>query len=98
QNLVESHDTDRLASMIVNARETYSDRAWFDYDRGGVSPRGGGEYDIRKPDERERAIQRLVALFQMTYVGPPMVYYGTEAGMWGADDPDDRMPMTWPEM
>ena len=27
-----------------------------------------------------------------------MIYYGTEAGMWGADDPDDRMPMVWPEL
>lgn len=98
QNLVESHDTDRLASMIVNRRTEYADRDWFDYDRGGVSPRGGGEYDIRKPNADERRIQRLVALFQMTYAGAPMVYYGTEAGMWGADDPDDRMPMTWPEM
>jgi cyclomaltodextrinase / maltogenic alpha-amylase / neopullulanase len=34
----------------------------------------------------------------MTYVGAPMVYYGTEAGMWGADDPDDRKPMVWPDM
>lgn len=24
-----------------------------------------------------------------------MLYYGTEAGMWGADDPDDRKPMVW---
>ena len=46
----------------------------------------------------ERRIQRLVALMQMTYVGPPMIYYGTEAGMWGADDPCDRMPMVWPDM
>jgi len=34
----------------------------------------------------------------MTYVGPPMIYYGDEAGMWGADDPCDRMPMLWPEL
>ena len=27
-----------------------------------------------------------------------MIYYGTEAGMWGGDDPDDRKPMLWPEM
>jgi glycosidase len=40
----------------------------------------------------------MVALMQMTYVGPPMIYYGTEAGMWGADDPCDRMPMVWPDM
>jgi glycosidase len=27
-----------------------------------------------------------------------MVYYGSEAGMWGGDDPCDRMPMVWPGM
>ena len=53
---------------------------------------------MRKPNDRERRVQRLVALLQMTYVGPPMIYYGTEAGMWGADDPCDRMPMVWPEL
>jgi cyclomaltodextrinase len=34
---------------------------------------------------------------QMTYVGAPMIYYGTESGMWGADDPCDRQPMVWPD-
>ena len=29
----------------------------------------------------------LAAIFQMTYVGAPMIYYGDEVGMWGADDP-----------
>ena len=24
-----------------------------------------------------------------------MIYYGTELGMWGADDPEDRMPAWW---
>ena len=24
-----------------------------------------------------------------------MIYYGTELGMWGADDPHDRMPTNW---
>jgi cyclomaltodextrinase / maltogenic alpha-amylase / neopullulanase len=38
-------------------------------------------------DADEWQIQRLLTLFQMTYVGAPMIYYGTEAGMWGADDP-----------
>ena len=98
QNLMDSHDTDRLASMIVNAgRRPYSQPARFDYDIN-VSPRYVKEYDVRKPTDRERRVQRLVALLQMTYVGPPMIYYGTEAGMWGADDPCDRMPMVWPEM
>lgn len=100
QNLVDSHDTDRLASMIVNAPDgEYVNAGRFDYDVGErVSPRNTDAYDVRAPNERERELQRLVALMQMTYAGAPMVYYGTEAGMWGADDPDDRKPMVWPDL
>ena len=98
QNLMDSHDTDRLASMIVNAgRRPYKEPNRFDYDTG-VSPRYVPDYDVRQPNDRERRVQRLVALLQMTYVGAPMIYYGTEAGMWGADDPCDRMPMVWAEL
>ena len=97
-NLVDSHDTDRLASMIVNAgRRPYEQPNRFDYDVG-VSPRYVADYDVRKPTAAEWRVARLVGLLQMTYVGAPMVYYGTEAGMWGADDPCDRMPMVWPDM
>jgi glycosidase len=104
QNLVDSHDTERQASMIVNAGRglpyVHEDRdVRFDYDWGArSSPAQDSTYLVRAPDADERAIQRLVALFQMTYVGAPMVYYGTEAGMWGADDPDDRQPMVWPDI
>jgi glycosidase len=98
QNLMDSHDTDRLASMIVNAgKRPYEQPDRFDFDVG-VSPRYVRDYDVRKPTEDERRVQRLVALLQMTYVGAPMIYYGTEAGMWGADDPCDRMPMVWPDV
>ncbi len=97
QNLVDSHDTDRIASMIVNASGDYNEPNVFDYDRS-VSPRGGHPYEVRKPNAAEREVQKLVALMQMTYVGPPMLYYGTEAGMWGADDPDDRKPMLWADL
>ncbi len=98
QSLVDSHDTDRLASMIVNAgRRPYTQPDRFDYDVN-VSPRYVPSYDVRKPNDHERRVQRLVALMQMTYVGAPMIYYGTEAGMWGADDPCDRMPMVWQEL
>ncbi|MDX1419856.1 MAG: glycoside hydrolase family 13 protein [Rubricoccaceae bacterium] len=100
QNLVDSHDTDRLASMIVNAKRLpYENAERYDFDVGSrVSPRWNEAVLVRAPTEAEREIQRLVALFQMTYVGAPMIYYGTEAGMWGADDPDDRMPMVWPDL
>lgn len=103
QNLVDSHDTERVASMIVNAsrRLPYQRKdstVWFDYDWGPHStPAQDPGYLLRPPTADERAVQRLVALFQMTWVGSPMVYYGTEAGMWGADDPDDRSPMVWPD-
>ena len=87
QNLLDSHDTARLASIIVNPGR--------EYDREG-HPRDG--FDVRKPSEKERKIQKLVALFQFTWKGAPMIYYGTESGMWGADDPDDRKPMVWEDI
>ncbi|PXA04372.1 alpha-amylase [Coraliomargarita sinensis] len=97
QNLVDSHDTQRVASAIAN-RETweyYKSDDWFDYDDGErVNARTPG-YDNGPPDEDGRRIWKMVALFQATYVGAPMIYYGTELGMWSADDPEDRMPTWW---
>ena len=91
QNLADSHDTERLASMIVNAPQSTG----YGSDN---SPNGNSAYLLRKPVARERAIQRLAVLAQATLPGAPMFYYGDEAGMWGATDPDDRMPMTWPDL
>ncbi|MEL6562278.1 MAG: glycoside hydrolase family 13 protein, partial [Bacteroidota bacterium] len=88
QNLVDSHDTERIASMMVNNSSN------------GITanPLSDQDYLIRKPDEVERYRQKLAALFQIGYIGAPMFYYGTESGMWGATDPDDRMPMNWPDI
>lgn len=38
---------------------------------------------------------KLAALFGMTYVGAPTIYYGDEIGMAGDKDPDCRRPMIW---
>ncbi|MHC5111564.1 MAG: alpha-amylase family glycosyl hydrolase [Planctomycetota bacterium] len=89
QNLVGSHDTDRLVSMAHNP-----DR---DYDRMNRSGRDS-DYDNTKPPEAAYRRARLVALLQMTYVGAPMIYYGDEVGMWGADDPECRKPMLWSDL
>lgn len=35
------------------------------------------------------------AIFQMTFVGAPMIYYGDEIGMTGDKDPDCRRPFNW---
>jgi glycosidase len=101
QNLIDSHDTDRVASMIVNrpADEPYRQAERFDYDVSErVSPRHDPTYDVRRPNDNERQIQRMIVLLQMTYLGAPMVYYGDEAGMWGGDDPCDRLPMVWQDL
>jgi glycosidase len=100
QNLIDSHDTERVGSMIVNAvGKPYLQPQKFDYDVSErVSPRYVDDYDVRKPTERELRIQRLVALMQMTFIGAPMVYYGDEVGMWGPDDPCNRRPMVWDDL
>jgi glycosidase len=101
QNLFDSHDTERIASMIVNAprNRTYVRPERSDYDiQERASPRHWDEYLVHKPNSDQRRIQRLATLFQMSYIGAPMIYYGTESGMWGGDDPCDRKPMVWDDL
>ncbi len=88
QNLVDSHDTDRLLSIIKNP-----DRK---YDHDGNE--GNKNYDPGKPSVKDYELQKLILAFQMTYQGAPMIYYGDEVGMWGADDPHDRKPMVWDDL
>ncbi|HEV8539098.1 MAG TPA: glycoside hydrolase family 13 protein [Bacteroidota bacterium] len=88
-NLVDSHDTDRIGSRIVNPDLLYDHN---------VGLHDNPDYIIRKPNAGEIQIQKLIALFQMTYPGGPMIYYGDEAGMWGGDDPDERKPMLWADV
>lgn len=96
QNLLDSHDTDRIGSHIVN-RAIGSFRDWSAYFNLS-KPEHNPAYDTRKPDGHERRIQKLMAVFQMTYVGAPMIYYGDESGIWGANDPCCRKPMIWDDL
>ncbi len=88
-NLYDSHDTDRLSSQVVNAGTR------FDHNIGVSDNRS---YRIRRPNAGEIALMKLMLVHQFTYVGAPTIYYGDEAGMWGADDPDERKPMVWPDL
>jgi glycosidase len=63
QNLLGSHDTDRLLTLCHDDKKT----------------------------------MKLAWLFQMTYVGAPMVYYGDEIGMTGRKDHGCRGTMIWDE-
>ena len=46
---------------------------------------------------KPKDILKLISIFQMTYIGAPMLFYGDEIGMWGATDPYCRKPMLWKE-
>lgn len=91
QNLLESHDTDRYVSNLFNAH------AGRVFDTGN-RPQQGEAYREGRPDDRSYALARLAMILQMTYPGAPMVYYGSEVGMYGADDPSCRKPRPWPDL
>jgi cyclomaltodextrinase / maltogenic alpha-amylase / neopullulanase len=89
QNLMDSHDVDRLSSQIVNPDN------WYDHKS---NPAQNSDYKVRKPNDDELLVQRFIIGIQMTLPGAPMIYYGDECGMWGGDDPDCRKPMVWSDL
>jgi len=95
QNLLDSHDTGRILSTIANPNRPK--KTWDDY---FAQFRLSDHPDLftRQPGEAEKACLRQVVIMQMTYLGAPMIYYGTEVGMWGVNDPDDRQPMLWDDV
>ena len=94
QNLYDSHDTQRVLSAIVN-RDLGHFRDWGDFFE--KSQAANYAYKVQAPGNYEKAVLRNLIVFQMTFPGAPMIYYGSEAGMWGANDPCCRKPMVWPE-
>ena len=96
QNLFGSHDANRIGSHIVNTG-IGKYRNWASY-FGLSQATGNPKYNVRKPNEDEIRLQKLFAIMQMTYVGAPLIYYGDEVGMWGANDPDCRKPMVWDDL
>jgi len=89
QNLLDSHDTDRLVSKVHNPDRPFD---------SGNREQDDDSYDGSKPPAEAYERARLLALLQMTSVGAPMIYYGNEVGVWGSDDPNNRKPMLWKEL
>jgi glycosidase len=46
----------------------------------------------------DKTKMRLAVIFQMTYPGSPVIYYGDEVGMTGFSDPDCRRSYPWPDL
>ena len=95
QNLMNSHDATRIASAVANA-DGKKFGNWGDY-FGWSQKSNNKNYNARKPRPDQIKKQKLIAAFQILYLGSPMIYYGDECGLWGANDPDCRKPMLWAE-
>ena len=104
-SMLESHDTDRIYSKTVMANRVLlppprvigQHTLW---DEGGINRphESNSPYDNGKPGAEETLLYQALVTFQMAYTGAPMVYYGAEVGMWGADDPTNRKPMVWEDL
>ena len=85
-NLMNSHDTERLASLMHNTwARGYDNESsrWFP----------GYESDLVTEDDRTRVLCAIAAM--VAAPGSLMIYNGDEFALPGADDPDNRRPIQW---
>jgi cyclomaltodextrinase len=76
-----------LNHIVLDAGIEHLLRSWLLTDNHDT-PRLASEI----PDPVDR---RLVEAMHFTLPGSPVIYYGTELGMEGAGDPQNRAPMRW---
>lgn len=81
-------------ARLAKARMKYRDQA--NYCMFNLIDSHDTERFLTAAKEKEERL-RLAAFFQMTYLGMPMIYYGTEVGMAGENDPDCRRCFPWEE-
>ena len=83
-NLLSTHDTERILTMIAGEPLNGRDRKWQ------------AEHKLNK-EQRERGLtlMRIATGIQYTLPGFPCVYYGDEAGMEGYRDPFNRCGYPW---
>jgi glycosidase len=97
QNLFASHDTDRYVNMLWNPGRGYNqDNRLQNRDE---QPREKDvtyvPYNAGRPPREVYERSLLGVAIQSTYIGAPMIFYGDEYGMWGANDPTCRKPLPW---
>ncbi|MFA7577846.1 MAG: glycoside hydrolase family 13 protein [Candidatus Muiribacteriota bacterium] len=93
QNLYSSHDTARLINIINNPGINFRHSSHYQKTCLASNP----QYNIGRGDNYSDLTRRMMIVFQFIFPGCPMVYYGDEVGMEGANDPDCRKPMLWEE-
>ena len=87
-NVGASHDAPRLLSDFYN-KNRYKFKA---------NPEENPGYKTGKPDKEAYTRTRLYLVHLFTSIGSPQIWNGDEMGMWGADDPNCRKPLMWPEL
>lgn len=90
-NLLTSHDTERLVSMLMNPGRAYDPGVAWDHVASGRYVDGPAD---------EATLRRALIGWALVACAPgaPMLYQGEEFGMNGADDPHNRRPMPWPDV
>ena len=87
-NMLESEYTDRFISALINPNRQYDENN--NQDRDG--------YLGIKPELYDAGVLakfRTAVAVQYTLMGSPVIYYGSEKGMWGGDVPHNRKAMLW---
>lgn len=87
-NLASSHDSPRLLTSFFNVNK-------YKY---ACKPPEDSQYRTNQPGQITYHRVKLFLLHQFTFVGAPHIWNGDEMGMVGADDPDNRKPLWWPEI
>ncbi len=85
-NLLTSHDTERLATMLEHPARPYDP---------DTDPLSNDASRAHTAGDRTRRLAEIAVAIQATWIGSPMIYAGDEILMHGADDPHNRQPFPW---
>ncbi|HAL91658.1 MAG TPA: alpha-amylase [Verrucomicrobia bacterium] len=95
QNLLDSHDTGRILTMFESGCPPFASwDPYFAWPKAADNP----ALITHRPGPAAKQALKLAAVWQMAGPGAPMIFYGTEVGMWGGNDPCDRQPMLWSDI